>query len=243
MSEYAEGPRAAMKAKARRLGMDDSSGPYDASRYKAPGNLNADIKVGMRPVSRQHLKAGGKVEGETKDRPDKKPRGGLAKDIALQVANLDEKEANKDRPGANAHVGGFKRGGRPGKQPGGAAGYAQANQEVPTSRMNFSPSAGSVMSRAAGLKRGGEAKGHDDEKSDRKLVEKMVKPEARTGKDDGGRSGRANGGRTGKGKMNVNIIISQPPAGGAPAGPPPGGPPPAGPGGVPVAMPGGPPAP
>jgi hypothetical protein len=49
-------------------------------------------------------------------------------------------------------------------------------QSMPTS---------SRISRAAGLKKGGKA-GHPDEAADKALIRKMVKPEARTGKKDGG---------------------------------------------------------
>ncbi|MEI8101030.1 MAG: hypothetical protein WCH09_05615 [Bacteroidota bacterium] len=83
-----------------------------------------------------------------------------------------------------------------------------------------------------GLKKGGAAK-HDDVKQDMALIKKMVKPEARKARKEGGgvfsgpgypgkipgvtggRIARATGGKTkGKGKTNINIVI----AAGKPAG-------------------------
>jgi hypothetical protein len=116
-----------------------------------------------------------------------------------------------------------------------------------------------------GLKNGGKAK-HPDEAMDKALIKKMVKPEARTGKSQGGvkrmnresgggvfsgagypekvpgvvpggRMARKDGGRA-KGKTNINIIIAAG-KGDQPNGmmaPPPGAPPP----GLPIPVPGGP---
>jgi hypothetical protein len=111
------------------------------------------------------------------------------------------------------------------------------------------------------LKAGGKAK-HIDEAMDKALIKKMVKPEARAKRQDGGgvfsgsgypgkvpgvvpggRMARKGGGRTSKGKgTNINIIISpgKDGAGGMPPGPPPGMPmgmPPGPPPGLPPMMP------
>lgn len=59
-----------------------------------------------------------------------------------------------------------------------------------------------------GFKRGGMV--HEDEAEDKAMVRKMVKPDALTGKKDGGmadRVARKSGGRA-KGKTNINIVIS-----------------------------------
>ena len=132
------------------------------------------------------------------------------------------------------------------------AGSNRAN--VPTGLLPSQP-ASSQMSKAAGIKRGGRAEAHPDEREDKALIKKMVKGEAlkhrKAGgtavsngtlegtRPTGGRMARAAGGKTGKGKTNINIVISphgagqQPPQGGMM---PPGGMP-SHPGGMPVAVP------
>jgi hypothetical protein len=154
-----------------------------------------------------------------------------------------------------------KLGGRTGKAAGGPMAGAQAMMKkaqqtagVPASTLDSVP-ATSRLSKAAGLKKGGTAK-HDDVKQDMALIKKMVKPEARTARKEGGgvftgpgypgkvpgvtggRIARATGGKTkGKGKTNINIVI----AAGKPAGaqdmmgPPPGMD--AGPQGLPIPVP------
>lgn len=132
------------------------------------------------------------------------------------------------------------------------AGSNRAN--VPTGLIPSQP-ASSQMSKAAGIKRGGRAEAHPDEREDKALIKKMVKGEAlkhrKAGgtavsngtlegtRPTGGRMARATGGKTGKGKTNINIVVSphgagqQPPQGGMM---PSGGMPPH-PGGMPVAVP------
>ena len=94
-----------------------------------------------------------------------------------------------------------------------------------------------------GAKKGGKIEGHTDEAMDRALIKKMVKPEARAKRQDGGgvfsgagypnkipgvvpggRTARKEGGRASKSKgTNINIIISpgKDGAGGMPPGLPP----------------------
>ena len=101
--------REAMKAKARRMASGDPHAKVDASSWTPDEPLNTEAKTGMRPVSRQHLKTGGKVHGEKEaQRADRKPRkaGGLVHDLM----NRDQKAANEGRKGVK-HVGGMKRGG------------------------------------------------------------------------------------------------------------------------------------
>jgi hypothetical protein len=62
---------------------------------------------------------------------------------------------------------------------------AQDTGGVPSSTLDSAP-ATSRLSRAAGLKKGGKAEGHEDIAADKKLIKKMVKPSARTGKVIGG---------------------------------------------------------
>jgi hypothetical protein len=63
----------------------------------------------------------------------------------------------------------------------------QSDRGIPSATMGFSPvKKGSISpARGVGLKKGGSA-GHEDVAADKALIKKMVKPSARTGKDDGG---------------------------------------------------------
>ena len=107
--------REAMKAKAKRLA-GASSEKVDSSDFTPAEKLNADVKTGMRPISRRAFKTGGKVEGEaTERRADRTPRGFQEK---VGLANTNQKDANEEREGIK-HVGGFKKGGRTGKMNGG----------------------------------------------------------------------------------------------------------------------------
>jgi hypothetical protein len=106
--------REAMKSKAKRLA-GASSDKVDSSTFTPPELLNADVKTGMRPISRRAYKSGGKVEGEEhKGNASRVPRG----DIGL--ANTNQRVANEEREGKK-HVGGFKKGGRIPKYIGGSA--------------------------------------------------------------------------------------------------------------------------
>ncbi len=117
MSALAKSARAAMKAKANRLGAagstgnagpgDDPSKSIDASGWREP-TMNADAKTGMRPVSRRQFKHGGHVSGEKSecraDRKGRKSGGGVNAKI-----NRDVRAANHEI--AQPHVGGFSTGG------------------------------------------------------------------------------------------------------------------------------------
>jgi len=110
--------RAAMKEKAKRLA-GSSSGKVDSSTCTPAEGLNAEVKKGMRPISRRSFKVGGKVEGadnETRADRSKRTPGGK-----IGLANTDQKAANAERDGKK-HVGGFKKGGRAGKENGGGMG-------------------------------------------------------------------------------------------------------------------------
>jgi len=275
MSETAKKARAAMKAKAQRLGADRPLEKVDSSTFTPPELLNADVKTGMRPISRRAFKKGGKVMGEcAPTRADRAPRKSGGKAItADSLINRNQKEANESREGIK-HVGGMKKGGRAGREEGGKvadydtgsrtgagavtqsrskptppmpqrrpapadydtgsrtganavvesrksggrtkkmggggmgpamSGAAKMIQEsdrgVPSATMNFSGVKKGSLSpaRGVGLKKGGSA-GHEDVAADKALIKKMVKPSARTGKDDGGATdgndGMKKGGRT-----------------------------------------------
>jgi hypothetical protein len=107
--------RAAMKEKAKRLA-SSSSEKVDSSTFTPAEPLNADVKTGMRPISRRAFKAGGKVEGEENARrADRTPRGFQEK---VGLANTNQKDANEEREGKK-HIGALKKGGRVKKMGGG----------------------------------------------------------------------------------------------------------------------------
>ena len=129
MSDMAKSARAAMKAKAKRLGEARSAGKVSSSDWTPPEELNADVKTGMRPVSRRAFKKGGKVMGDCNaPRADRKPRkaGGKAEykaeatEFANAKVNRNVKAANEEREGKK-HIGGMKKGGRAQKNAGGDA--------------------------------------------------------------------------------------------------------------------------
>jgi hypothetical protein len=124
MSETAKKARAAMKAKAQRLGADRPLEKVDSSTFTPPELLNADVKTGMRPISRRAFKKGGKVMGEcAPTRADRSPRKSGGKAItADSLINRNQKEANESREGKK-HVGGMKKGGRAGKTIGGGLAF------------------------------------------------------------------------------------------------------------------------
>lgn len=115
MSEMSRNARRMMRAKAHRLSQE-TTGRVDASDYGPEENMHADVKTGMRPISRRAFKAGGKVEGETgKPNAGKMPRTARAtggKALVEDWQNRNIKDANEKREGVK-HVGGFARGGRP----------------------------------------------------------------------------------------------------------------------------------
>jgi hypothetical protein len=87
-------------------------GKVDASDYGPEEVLDADVKTGMRPISRRAYKSGGKVSGECGPmRADRKPRnsGGKAT-TPNSMINRNNKDANEDREGKK-HVGALARGG------------------------------------------------------------------------------------------------------------------------------------
>jgi len=116
--------REAMKSKARRLA-GASSTKLDSSDFTPAEPLNADVKTGMRPISRRAFKSGGKVDGEeAKSNASRTPRGNIG------LANTNQRIANEERDGKK-HVGGFKKGGRVAKYVGGSAADV-VNVEPPT---------------------------------------------------------------------------------------------------------------
>lgn len=122
MSETAKSARAAMKAKAQRLGGKDRPlEKVDSSSWTPPEMLNSTTKTGARPLTRRAYKSGGKVKGaEAKARADRPARkSGDASLSANSLINRNVKDANAEREGAGKHIGGFKKGGRAHKLSGG----------------------------------------------------------------------------------------------------------------------------
>lgn len=117
-AELAKKAREAAKAKAERMTTDPHQ-RVDASSW-TPGKMDdSSAPDGLRPISKRQFKRGGKVEGEkAAGRADRKPRatGGMT---AGEYINRDVRKANDERDGAK-HDGGFKRGGRTGKDIGGS---------------------------------------------------------------------------------------------------------------------------
>ena len=115
MYQTAKKAREAMKSKAKRLASDRPLQKVDSSTFTPPEMLKADVKTGLRPVSRRAYKSGGKVDGSCGPmRADRKQRKSGGKTEAVTYANAkvnrNVKDANEDREGEK-HVGGLKRGG------------------------------------------------------------------------------------------------------------------------------------
>lgn len=115
MYQTAKKAREAMKSKAKRLASDRPLQKVDSSTFTPPEMLKADVKTGLRPVSRRAYKSGGKVDGSCGPmRADRKQRksGGKTEAVAYANAkvNRNVKDANEEREGEK-HVGGLKRGG------------------------------------------------------------------------------------------------------------------------------------
>jgi len=133
MSDMAKKYREAMKGKARRLAGEKDQ-KTDSSDWTPAEPLNADVKTGMRPISRRAYKSGGAVEGSCSPKNlGRKPRKAGGKISAKEMAeekseaaeyakakiNRDAKAANEEREGIK-HIGGLKKGGRAKREDGGA---------------------------------------------------------------------------------------------------------------------------
>lgn len=205
MYELAKSLRAKMKAKAKSLANEKDS-KVDSSDWSPAEPLNADVKTGMRPISRSAYKAGGKVAGEaTEPRADRQPRkkAGEVKSWVDAKVNRNVKDANEEREGIK-HVGGLKKGGRAKREDGGnveqlnrmvspemrreiEAGSQTPGKEIPVPPVqpkNLPPRdvRPSDVYDAEGLKR----------------LEEGRKAGGRTKRKDGGAAKKADGGRTGK---------------------------------------------
>ena len=119
MYEMAHKAREAMKGKAKRLAGEKDS-KVDSSNWTPSEPLDANVKTGMRPISKQGYKKGGKVIGAKADvHAGRKARKAGGRAItADSLINRDQKEANESREGKK-HIGGMKKGGRAHREMGG----------------------------------------------------------------------------------------------------------------------------
>lgn len=119
MYDVAKKAREAMKSKAKRIAAGEPGAKVDSSSYEPPKDaLNADVKTGLRPISRRAFKSGGKVTGEKA----KANLGVTPRSYANAKINRNVKDANEDREGLK-HVGGMKKGGRAAKNNGGSSSF------------------------------------------------------------------------------------------------------------------------
>lgn len=110
-AELAKEARAKMRQKAHNMASGDPHAKVDASSWTPSEPLNTDWPTGELPVSPRAYKRGGKVEGASEKRADRKPRKGGGRALTPNnLINRDVKEANEERDGVK-HVGGYKRGG------------------------------------------------------------------------------------------------------------------------------------
>jgi hypothetical protein len=129
MSDMAKKARDAMKGKARKLAGEKDQ-KVDSSDWSPAEPLNAEVKTGMRPISRRAYKSGGKVEGASAPknlgRAQRKAGGKAmaeekseAAEYAKAKINRDAKAANQEREGIK-HIGALKTGGRAKRDDGGS---------------------------------------------------------------------------------------------------------------------------
>jgi hypothetical protein len=197
MYDTAKKAREAMKSKARRLAGEKDQ-KVDSSDWTPAEPINADIKTGMRPVSRRAYKSGGKVMGEAcEPRMDRKPRkaGGVAKakeeaaeakmeasEYAKAKINRNVKAANEQRDGIK-HVGGMKKGGRTKRENGGGLPAPSAWERI---KNKLGIGAKSTYTQDSGEPKSAEDRAAMQKKSEEVAEERKY----------GGRSKRASGGAT-----------------------------------------------
>jgi len=152
MYEMAKKAREAMRGKAKRMAGEKDQ-KVDSSDFTPAPMLNADVKTGMRPISKQGFKRGGKIAGEKMEtHAGRKPRKSGGRAItADSLINRDQKEANEDREGKK-HIGGMKKGGRTGKAMGGSPTDGLKNSINPAAYIK------NVLGPTMGMKKGGKAK-------------------------------------------------------------------------------------
>lgn len=148
MYEMAKKAREAMRGKAKRLAGEKDQ-KVDSSDFTPAAPLNADVKTGMRPISKQGFKDGGKIAEVHAGRKARKSGGRAI--TADSLINRDQKEANEDREGKK-HIGGMKKGGRAEKAMGGSPTDMLKNSINPQAYIR------NVLGPTMGMKKGGKAK-------------------------------------------------------------------------------------
>ena len=208
MSEYsAKTLREKMKAKARNLAKPGNyvkDQEVSSADWSPAEPLEADVKTGMRPISRRAYKKGGKVammEGSSgskrSDRPARKSGGKVSSEIGVGMANKNMKEANEDREGKK-HVGGLKHGGKAKRANGGSVPSAAETEDTKArlGSMKIKP----VRGAAQHYKKGGKAEGGS-------ILKRMTGAKSEAEKQaesmrDVGKSGTANYTQEDKGALN-----------------------------------------
>jgi hypothetical protein len=184
--EYRKQAKKAMNDKISRL-TAPLKGPVDASGWEAYDLLDADVKTGKRPVSRQARKSGGKVEAKAEGkkasgRADRKSRAKKFMGGNLYGASTESKPGG-GMMGMAAGAGGKKNGGRAKKMGGGMLGEMAKDEKNKgggrlATAANIVGMGGGVLPAALGAlmakKDGGRTKRKDGGRTGRK------------GKDDGG---------------------------------------------------------
>jgi hypothetical protein len=152
MYEMAKKAREAMRGKAKRMAGEKDQ-KVDSSDFTPAAPLNADVKTGMRPISKQGFKRGGKIAGEKMEtHAGRKPRKSGGRAItADSLINRNQKEANEEREGKK-HIGGMKTGGRAKKAMGGSPTDMLKNSMNPQAYIR------NVLGPTMGFKKGGKAK-------------------------------------------------------------------------------------
>jgi hypothetical protein len=195
MSDLAKKARAALKSKAERLGKTTTQ-KVDSSTWTPAEPLNADVKTGLRPISRRAYKKGGKVTGEAcATRADRMPRknGGKAEDraeakaIANAKINRNVKAANEEREGIK-HIGGMKKGGRAKYQTQGRVPAAEA--EAAASGMTREQ----IADRAAKAAAMGAAANRGPTAAEQAAMRRIMEQSATANRKSGGRTKKADGG-------------------------------------------------
>jgi hypothetical protein len=149
MYEMAKKAREAMRGKAKRMAGEKDQ-KVDSSNWTPGDPLDADVKTGMRPISKQGFKRGGKIAGAKAEvHAGRKPRKSGGRAItADSLINRDQKEANESREGKK-HIGGMKKGGRAEKAMGGSP------TDMLKTGMNPQAYIKNVLGPTMGLKKGG----------------------------------------------------------------------------------------